>query len=288
MKSSKERLRHPIRSITEPYGKAGLLVAILALVLATTGAAFAAAGLNSKQKKEVTKIAKKYAGKPGAPGATGPAGTNGTNGKDGANGTAGANGTNGVSAEATSFTGTKKVGSVECKEGGVAVKSASPETAVCNGKNGTTGFTDTLPSGKTEKGTWGATIGKTGVVFSFGIGQAPISFTIPLAAALPEENIQINPVGFPAEPEDCSALSEPEKAECEAKNAELELKEEHCPGTAENPKAAKEFLCIYKTTDSTSSATELINLNSPAGVVINFFSEEEGRFAFGTWAVTAP
>ena len=83
------RLRHPIRSITEPFGKAGLTVAILALVLATTGAAFAAAGLNSKQKKEVTKIAKKYAGKPGAigpPGAAGPAGPAGKTGKEGPEG----------------------------------------------------------------------------------------------------------------------------------------------------------------------------------------------------------
>ncbi|HXV06065.1 MAG TPA: hypothetical protein VFP23_09215 [Solirubrobacterales bacterium] len=89
------RLRHPIRSITEPYGKAGLTVAILALVLATTGAAFAAAGLNSKQKKEVVKIAKKYAGKPGATGATGPAGPAGANGTNGKNGKEGPQGPEG-------------------------------------------------------------------------------------------------------------------------------------------------------------------------------------------------
>ena len=64
-----KRLRHPIRAIREPFGTAGLIVACVALVLALTGAAFAAAGLTGKQKKEVEKIAKKYAGKPGAAGA---------------------------------------------------------------------------------------------------------------------------------------------------------------------------------------------------------------------------
>jgi Collagen triple helix repeat (20 copies) len=94
-------LRHPIRSLKEPFGKAGLMVAILALVLAMVGGAWAAAGLTGKQKKEVTKIAKKYAGKPGPAGpqglpgpqgAPGAPGTNGTNGQDGAPGAEGPEG----------------------------------------------------------------------------------------------------------------------------------------------------------------------------------------------------
>jgi hypothetical protein len=171
------RLRHPIRSITEPYGKAGLTLAILALVMAMVGGAYAAGGLTKSQEKQVTKIAKKYAGKPGAPGAPGAAGTNGTNGKDGTNGT---NGTNGVSAEATSFTGTKTVGSVKCENGGAVVKSASPETAVCNGKNGTTGFTETLPSGKTLQGDWSIVEAPSS---NGALVNTSLSFGIPLAAA---------------------------------------------------------------------------------------------------------
>ncbi|MFL5898533.1 MAG: hypothetical protein ACJ76D_08740 [Solirubrobacterales bacterium] len=70
-------LRHPIRGIREPFGTAGLIIACVPPVLALTGAAFAAGKPTSKQKKEVEKIAKKFAGKPGAPGETGPAGANG-------------------------------------------------------------------------------------------------------------------------------------------------------------------------------------------------------------------
>src|SRR3954453_22689625 len=61
------------RHFKEPFGKAGLTVAILALVLAMVGGAWAAVGLNGKQKKEVRKIAKTFAGKPGVAGQQGPA-----------------------------------------------------------------------------------------------------------------------------------------------------------------------------------------------------------------------
>ena len=50
------------RRFHQRFGAAGLIVSILALILALTGAAFAASGLTGKQKKEVTKIAKQYAG----------------------------------------------------------------------------------------------------------------------------------------------------------------------------------------------------------------------------------
>jgi hypothetical protein len=86
------------RRLKEPFGKAGLTVAICALVLAMVGGAYAAGGLTKSQEKQVTKIAKKYAGKPGATGpqgAPGAAGTNGTNGKNGTNGTNGADGEEG-------------------------------------------------------------------------------------------------------------------------------------------------------------------------------------------------
>jgi len=79
----------------EPFGKAGLTVAILALVLAMVGGAWAAGGLTGQQEKQVKKIAKKYAGKPGPVGPAGPAGTNGTNGTNGKNGAPGAPGPKG-------------------------------------------------------------------------------------------------------------------------------------------------------------------------------------------------
>jgi hypothetical protein len=90
------RLRRPHRGRREPFGKAGLILALCAIVLATTGAAFAAGRLTGPEKAEVGKIAaktaKKYAGKPGAPGKTGPAGKTGATGPAGAAGAAGSAG----------------------------------------------------------------------------------------------------------------------------------------------------------------------------------------------------
>jgi hypothetical protein len=133
-----KRLRHPIRAIREPFGTAGLIVACVALVLATTGAAFAAKGaLTGKQKKEVEKIAKKFAGKPGEAGAPGAPGAPGKDGVNGANGKDGVNGTNGVGATTVSFTGSK--GTCTQGQGGIEVKSAGPATFVCNGEEGEAG-----------------------------------------------------------------------------------------------------------------------------------------------------
>jgi hypothetical protein len=85
--------RHPARALREPFGKAGLIVACCALLLACTGAAFAAGKLTGPQKKEVGKIAAKVAakdaGKQGPKGATGPAGAAGPTGAPGAPGAAG-------------------------------------------------------------------------------------------------------------------------------------------------------------------------------------------------------
>jgi hypothetical protein len=155
-------LKHPVRTIREPFGTAGLIVAILALVLATTGAAFAAGALTGKQKKEVTKIAKKYAGKPGAPGATGPAGPAGPKGDTGAKGDKGDKGEPGDKGE----------------------KGAKGD----KGEPGETGFTATLPPGETETGTW--SINATSTESSF-YPTASISFPIPLA-----EGSEGNAFGF--------------------------------------------------------------------------------------------
>ncbi len=61
----------------------GVVIAVIALIFALAGTAFAAAKLNGTQKKEVKKIAKKYAGKRGK---TGPAGANGAPGAQGPGG----------------------------------------------------------------------------------------------------------------------------------------------------------------------------------------------------------
>jgi hypothetical protein len=170
-----KRLRHPITSIREPFGKAGLTVAILALVMAMVGGAYAAAKLNSTQKKEVEKIAKKFAGKPGAAGATGPAGANGTNGTNGAPGKEGLEGKQGLE-------GKEGKQGKEGKEG-IQGKEGSPWPAG-----------GTLPAGKTETGTYAISATGEEQVES---AAAPLSFAIPLASPLDESHVHF--VGAGAE-----------------------------------------------------------------------------------------
>lgn len=150
-----KRLSHPIRAIREPFGTAGLIVAIVALVAALAGGAYAAGGgLSGKQKKEVTKIAqteaKKFAGKNGAAGAQGPAGQSGAKGDAGGTGPQGPQGPQGP----------------EGPQG--------PQGPA--GKPGTTGFTETLPSEETETGSWGTPVALRSHFES-------VSFNIPLATA---------------------------------------------------------------------------------------------------------
>jgi hypothetical protein len=147
-----KRLRKP-----EPFGKAGLIVAIFALVLAMVGGAYAAGGLTKSQEKQVTKIAKKYAGKPGATGPAGAVGTNGAPGKEGPQGKQGIQGEPGAP--------------------GAKGEEGSPWT-----------LGGTVPAGKTLKGGW--TLAGQGVA-----GQPllnAVSFVIPLNEA-PIEAIFVKP-----------------------------------------------------------------------------------------------
>lgn len=151
-------------SFRDRFGTAGLVVAIMALVIALAGTAYAASKLNSTQKKEVEKIAKKYAGKPGAPGAQGAKGDTGAPGSSGSNGTNGTNGKDG----ATGLQG--KQG-----EQGPQGKPGDPWTAG-----------GTLPEGATETGAW-AIRSQTALTAQ----TTGLSFTIPLESALGEEEVHI-------------------------------------------------------------------------------------------------
>jgi Collagen triple helix repeat (20 copies) len=138
--------------VHQRLGTAGFVIAIVALVAALGGGAYAASGgLTGKQKKEVEKIAKKYAGKPGATGATGPAGSKGDTGAQGAQGAKGDQGSQGVQ--------------------------GSPGSAGKEGKEGAPGILhpgETLASEATLTGTWGIYHAPVGTV------NVPLSFSIPL------------------------------------------------------------------------------------------------------------
>jgi hypothetical protein len=245
-----------ISRIHSKLGTAGFIVAIVALVAALSGVAIAAAGLNSKQKKEVKNIAKQFAGKPGAPGATGPAGPAGPAGKDGSNGTNGTNGKDGApGANGKNVVLTTEAKGVNCPEGGTKVEvegSAASKKYVCNGL---TGFTDTLPSGKTETGAW-----SVGPAPGGGAQFIPLSFNIPLSEA-PEELVFLE-------------LGEGET--------------EDCPGTAEDPKAAPGVLCVYTSQEGEVAPSyfgEATELHTSGAHMLFLIAAE--AVAAGTWAVTA-
>jgi hypothetical protein len=312
-----KRLRHPIRAIEEPFGKAGLIVAVIALVLALTGAAFAAAGLSGKQKKEVEKIAKNLAGKPGTSGTNGAPGAKGDTGAVGANGT---NGTNGVNGKSVAVVGNASAG--ECPSGGkfYEVEGSGVKNKVCNG---TTGFTETLPKGKTETGTLYTE--KGGPVFT------PISFPIPLEQTLlgarfvPSSYPHIDPI----QPRDCTGLTGTELTKCEAEQQlEKEQQEEEeekkakieefkaglaelCPGTALSPQAEAGYLCVYESEEKSlnfggpingggsvyfesargnirTGANAGSNISGPGGFLLAEFESPGEAVLQASWAVTAP
>ena len=144
-----------ISRIHNKLGTAGMVVAIVALVAALGGTAIAAKGaLTGKQKKEVEKIAKKFAGKNGAPGAAGAPGAKGNTGAPGAKGDTGAPGAPGAP-------GKDGKNGVDGEDGACSV--ANP--------------TCTLPSGATETGAYAA-----GVSTGPGFQLVPISFNLRLSA----------------------------------------------------------------------------------------------------------
>jgi hypothetical protein len=250
-----------LHRVREKIGAAGMAVAIVALIVALGGTALAASGaLTGKQKKEVEKIAKKYAGKPGAPGLPGTNGTNGTNGKDGAPGAPGKEGPQG--------------------------KPGEP------GKDGTTGFTKTLPSKATETGTWALSeLARDSVGFRTNI---PLSFAIPLAEPLDASHVQLNTEGYPAaDLQRCGEKATPEEeAECEAT---LEEHEEACPGTSTEPAAAPGFLCTYVGFGEGLTGNFFIfppqkgGLGAgTTGAILASGTLKEGANGVGDFAVTAP
>lgn len=265
----------------ERFGTAGVILGMIALILALGGSAFAASGgLSGPEKtlikKEAKKWGKKFAktGPAGPQGAPGTPGTNGTNGKDGTNGTNGTDGadgtdgTNGKSIEVTEI----EVGEVECNaQGGALVKvEGEPASAqeVCNGEPGMIHAGETLPVGATETGAW-STTDETG---------AGLSFPVPLAAPLAESHVVfVTRAKF-------QAAELP--AECD--------NGEGAPAGPENPEADSGYLCVFEGRARTVEASLITpagaeNLfpqgSSPSGAQLVVITSEPGT-TWGTYAVT--
>jgi hypothetical protein len=246
----------------------GLTVAVIAMILALSGAAFAASGaLTGKQKKEVEKIAKKFAGKPGEAGKSGAQGPAGAKGDPGANGTNGVNGSSVVASP-------EPTGTLNCAGRGgskFAVGAAAP-TFACNGKEGEEGSPwtvgGTLPSGEMETGSWVM----TGTVADTEGTFAALSFPLPLEEELDATHV-VWVVGFP-NPEGCNGTA-----------------------TAPNPKPG--YLCVYPSNEGAvnteferieeaGKAKEGLSGASPSGARIKFEPPTGVAFASGTFAVRAP
>jgi hypothetical protein len=294
----------------ERFGAAGMVVAIIALIVALSGAAYAAkgGGLTGKQKKEVEKIAKKYAGTPGkdgAPGASGPAGPAGSAGAKGDKGDPGTDGKSVVVGTATAQ---------ECQgsnpPGGATVEVEGVPTSkkkICNGEEGEEGSPwtagGTLPSDKTETGTWALgeiTEGSKPGEFPFNKIDIPLSFPIRLA-------------GEGLSGEECfTVVAEKVSDQChvhfiDAAGQEV-IKIESwffvneivpstfCTGSAKEPTAAPGHLCVYvgelknakgmsgfiqKAESAATSGT------SSSGAILRLTEVKAEAIGRGSWAVTA-
>jgi hypothetical protein len=232
----------------------------LALVFAMSGGAYAASKYLITSTKQISpkvlKALKGANGKTGAAGANGANGAQGTAGANGKDGTTGTNGKDGVSVASSS-----EPKGANCAEGGSKFSAANGTTYACNGKNGTTGFTETLPSEKTETGAWALSPSAEGKAW------LAISFDIPLANPLDTGHVHF---------------------------VEASGDGTTCPGTVSHPKAEPGNLCVYKILllNMTFESIDGVDTNpgaSTIGALLPFEAAATGqRVGLGSWAVTAP
>jgi hypothetical protein len=225
-----------------------MIVAIIALIAALSGAAYAASGgLTGKQKKEVEKLAKKFAGKEGAAGKDGAAGPAGAAGPKGDKGDKGEKG----------------------DKGDKGPKGDKGEPWVPDNE---------LPAGATLTGTWAFGLAPAG-------GEAtriPISFNIPLHADLGATKVHyINAAGEEVLADESKVANPPEcKGSAVAPSAE--------PGNLcvytgfETAAAVIINSGFIKKPNSTEDIGAL-----PAGAFIFAIGIAQNSGAGGTWAVTA-
>lgn len=276
-----------ISRIHQKLGTAGFVISIVALVAALGGGAYAASGgLTGKQKKEVEKIAKRYAGKPGATGATGPAGAagpagakgdTGAKGDPGTNGTAGSNGTNGTNGANGKSVALVNEEPAGCEAEGLTgytyeVEGSGNPNEVCSSVAGGSGLPKTLGPEEMETGTWA-----TNILEEAEYGFTPISFTVPLGAELDGSHVVIvGSSGTP--PTECTFGA----------------------GTpsVSNPQARPGYLCVFEgTLLEAGPELSLETIQKPniefalgaatSGAVLKVFNEgtTSGQIS-GTWAVT--
>lgn len=276
--------------VRERLGTAGLVVAILALIVALSGGAFAATqSAKKKSTKYMTKAqvialikANATSGPTGATGAPGAPGAKGDVGAPGGPGTAGSNGKN------VKLTPIPPLVAKCSERGGVTAEvegEAATAKDVCNGATGAPGAPgqpwapeNELPAGATETGAWafnGTEDDAAGMV-------SPISFTVQLPEELFAEEVHYQTDSDFAD---------------------------SCPGIASEPTADPGQLCVYfnsffgigepvnATLDEITRLTESHGLGehersaSKTGAALYFeYTGDPGEVAYGngSWAVQAP
>jgi|SRR5690348_13060017 len=240
--------------IQSKLGTAGLVVAVVALVAALTGAAFAAGGLTVKEKRQVTAIAKRFAGKRGPAGPAGPAGPTGPKGDQGPKGDTGLKGDTGAR-------GPEGLAGEPGEDG-----ACSKEEPKC-----------VLPSGATETGMWSVSPGPVGAAY------VPLSFNIELSQA---------PVGIHFVNENGKErvfnsttfeFEEIASAHCHGNAAEPKADGGHvCVYVEKESKSAGE-----PTVNFESEVQDQVRLRV-SGALFAAAREASNAYAFGSWAVTAP
>jgi hypothetical protein len=199
----------------------------LGLVFAMSGGAWAAKKYVVQRIGQINpKVVKELKGKEGQPGPQGPAGPQGPKGEAGAAGKDGANGKDGAAGESVTVTALSK-GDVHCGEGGTKLDAGGKEGFACTGSPWPAG--GTLPKGATETGEW--VLNQRLVGESFEFVQVAMSFPIPLAATLSEQQVHF-------------ILSKEGENEPEANWAASILSGE-CKGSFEKPEAKTGNLCVF-------------------------------------------
>ena len=271
------------RRLEEPFGKAGLTVAVIALVFAMLGGAYAASNSSDGGKATASAKAKKGPRGPKGPkGDTGPAGPAGAKGDKGDTGAAGAAGKDG----APGAQGAQGAAGAQGKQGTTGAPGA-PGTPGKDGEDGVCSQANpecVMPSKATFTGTWS-------------IEQSAVKGTDAPATASGSDAISF-PLRYPG-----ATLFDVQYVKTEG-----EFEEEGCPGTTTKPDADAGFLCIYQSSLSSAMVGSIVynevftenpiaEAISSSGTTLFLQSEpqpvgDESIYpafsAHGSWAVTAP